>query len=244
MQKTALITGAAKRLGRAMAIALANEGMNIVIHYHSSKKEAKILAEELEKDYHVKTWLVCTDLSKPDKIEQFFRKMLSSVGKIDILINNASIFVKDSLSELTLEQLEENFCIHSFSPLMLGREFAKQPSRGVIVNFLDAALGDFDPKYISYTLSKQALFNQTRMMALDFAPNVRVNAIAPGAILPPVGETQQEMDQRAAALPLRRAGCEKNITDALLFLIKHDYLTGQVLFVDGGRHLLGTNYVV
>ena len=156
-----------------------------------------------------------------------------------MLINNASTFPSDTLDTLTPDTLARNAHLHAVAPLVLSRRLAATGRPGAIVNLLDARVMDYDREHASYHLSKRMLLSLTRMMALEFAPRVRVNAVAPGLILPPAGETHDYLDRLAATNPLECHGAVEDVTEAVLFLLASPFVTGQVLFVDGGRHLRG-----
>lgn len=239
--KTALITGTAKRLGRAMALSLAKEGVNIIAHYNRSEKQCNLLLEELS-SFNVKTWKLRGDLNESNEAERLFSRAGKAAGKIDILINNASIFPENPLIDFDLEDLFTNIRINSFSPFLLGRSFYKQEQKGDIINLLDTMILDYDKKHVPYHLSKQMLFSLTRMMAIEFAPAFRVNAIAPGIILPPEGKDDSYFESIKKSNPLENHGDPKDITRTLRFLLTSPFITGQVIYVDGGRHLKGRMY--
>ena len=234
--KTALVTGAARRLGRACALALAKRGFSIVAHYNSSEREARSLAKDVKK-LGVACFLVQGDLSGPTEAACVFDRAVSLAGPLDVLVNNASIYEESDLATAGLEEITLNLNVHAFSPLVLSRRLAAQDRKSCIVNFLDARIVRATSPQAAYHVSKQLLFLLTRTMATEFAPRVRVNAIAPGAILPPAGKGQAYMRRLAAANPLHRTGSPDDICRALIYLVESDFVTGQVLFVDGGYHL-------
>jgi len=237
----ALVTGGATRLGRATALGLASKGCHVVIHYHRSIDEAQELSLLL-KAQSVDAWLVQADLSVPDQAETMFRRAVEMAGPIDLLVNNASTFPESRLSSVTWEEMEENLRVNAVSPFILSRAFAAQGREGSIVNFLDSRVVDYDAAHVAYHLSKRMLFTFTRMMALEFAPLVRVNAVAPGLVLPPHGEDVSYLDARVKSIPLRKHGDADDVVEAVLFLLASDFITGQVLFVDGGRHMRNCVY--
>lgn len=240
--KIALITGGAKRIGKAIAFALASNGTNIVIHYKSSEKEAENIAKEIE-TFGVKTWIIQADLSIPSEAENLIPNIRKETDDIHILINNASIFDKSKLIDFSTEVLMDNIRINALAPLLLSRSFAEQKTEGNIINFLDTKIIEYDKEHTAYHLSKLMLFSMTKMMALEFAPLVRVNAIAPGLILPPPGQDISYLEKLSVTNPLKRFGSPDDITNAVLFLLSSDFITGQVIFVDGGYHLKGNIYV-
>lgn len=240
--KIALITGGAKRIGKAIAFALASNGTNIVIHYRSSEKEAENIAKELE-DYNVKAWIIQANLSISSEAENLIPNIRKETGDIHILINNASIFDKNKLTNFSTEVLMENIRINALAPLLLARSFAEQGIEGNIINFLDTRIVEYDKEHAAYHLSKLMLFSMTKMMALEFAPLIRVNAIAPGLILPPTGQDISYLEKLSVTNPLKKVGSPDDITNAVLFLLSSDFITGQVIFIDGGYHLKGNIYV-
>ena len=239
--KTALVTGAAKRLGRACALALASQGTNVVIHYNASAEEAETVAETCRSS-GARAWIVQTDLAEPDEVVDLFELITENWGPLDVLINNASVFEPGRIADLALEELARNVRVNAFAPLALARALAAQKRPGAVVNFLDCRIVGGDPDHAAYHLSKRMLFTITRMLALELAPEVRVNAVAPGLILPPTGEDDGYLRRLAHTNPLNRHGSEKDVTDAVLYLLHSDFVTGQVLYVDGGRHMKGRVY--
>jgi NAD(P)-dependent dehydrogenase (short-subunit alcohol dehydrogenase family) len=239
--RTALITGAGKRIGRAVALRLAREGFDIIIHANKSKQEAESAAAAIRK-LHVKSWVLTSDLSDPLQAQNLVARAIKTAGRLDCLVNNASIFEPSRLNDFTLDQLINNIQLNAFAPLLLGRAFAKQKRSGALVNFLDARVVAYDKAHAAYHLSKRMLLTLTRMMALSFAPRIRVNAIAPGPILPPPGKNREYLKRVAAENPLGRTGSTEDIAEAVLFLLKSTFITGQILYVDGGYHMKGRTY--
>lgn len=239
--RTALITGGAKRLGRATALKLAACNVNVVIHYHRSSAEADALvAELLQRD--VRAWAISANLGESAEVETLMNRAVACAGPIDILINNASIFPENRLATCAAEEVYASLNVNALAPLILARRFAAQHRPGVIINFLDARMTDYDADHFAYHVSKRMLHDLTRMMALEFAPSIRVNAVAPGLILPPPGRDESYLKTLAHTNPLNRYGAPEDITSAVLFLVQSEFITGQVLFVDGGRNMMGNIY--
>lgn len=236
--KTALITGAGKRIGRALAVALAEEGAQIVAHDRKALEEETNRTCEEVVDCGARSWKVIADLEKPEEYENLISRALLAAGSLDILINNASLFTPGGLQELSFPDLTKQIQVNAWSPFVLSREFARSVSRGKIVNLLDTRIAGHERTHAAYLLSKKMLATLTRMCALEFAPEVTVNAVAPGAILPPAGKGQEYLEELAKKLPLRRHGGPQDIIDAVVYLLTSDFVTGQILFVDGGKHLL------
>jgi pteridine reductase len=239
--KTVLITGASRRIGRALSYGCAREGINIVLHYHTSRKEAEEVAALVE-ECGVTSFLFQADLSVPEQTEELFRKANKAAGNIDILINNASLFMKDTLTTFTPEVLSTHIAVNACAPLILSRQLAALNRGGKIINLLDARITGYDDQHAAYHLSKRMLADLTRMMAIEFAPHIAVNGVAPGLILPPPGEDQGFLKTMAGTNPLNTHGTPDDITDAVLFLLRSSFITGQIIYVDGGRHLKGCMY--
>lgn len=234
--QVALITGAARRIGRATAIALAREGVNVVVHYNTSEDEARELIDELG-EHGVKSWIIQADLVEREECETLIDRTLVLAGRLDILVNNASIFPVDKLDNIELESVMSNIQVNAWAPFVLSRSFAQQVGSGKIINLLDSRITGYDWSHVGYILSKHVLAVLTRMMALEYAPEITVNAVAPGLILPPPGKNHSYLDQLTTTVPLKRHGEPEDIADTVAFLAKGEFITGEVIYVDGGRHL-------
>jgi NAD(P)-dependent dehydrogenase (short-subunit alcohol dehydrogenase family) len=244
--RTALVTGAAWRLGRAIAEALAREGADILVHYGHSAGEAEQTAAGL-RALGVRSWTLGADLGDPAQAEALWDEARARAGSIDILVNSASSFPEDTLAGFTPAGLETSLRVNALAPVLLARRFAatpaaagqagEKPADRVIVNLLDSrALGRMR-RHFSYQMSKRFLADFTRLLALELAPAVRVNAVAPGMILPPPGLGEEARRRLAATNLLARWGEPADVARAVLFLAGNDFITGQVLFVDGGGAL-------
>ncbi len=245
--RKALVTGGALRIGRGIALALARQGAKLLLHCNRSCLEADKLAKEItaaggEAEILRADLAGLADLADPEQVEQLMTR--SGEAGPDILINNASIFPTDSFADFTPAGLEHSVRVNSLAPALLSRAFARQTGKGDIINLLDCRIGDYDAGHLSYHLSKQMLFSLTRIMALELAPGIRVNAVAPGLVLPPAGEEySDELKARLAeSNPLQRWGTIEEVSRAVLFLLENPFITGQVIYVDGGRHLRGGGY--
>lgn len=239
--KTALITGGAKRLGAAFGKAIAAEGARVVIHCNHSRDEAEKTADAII-DAGGDASIIETDLLDSALADMLVGRVIAQVGPLDILINNASIFTEDSFAEMEPDAIHTNMALHAVAPTLLARRFSEQRRNGVIINMLDTMVMDYDRHHVPYHLSKRMLQTLTRIMAVEFAPDVRVNAIAPGLILPPPGKDMMYLEKRAHSNPLHKHGSASDVVNAALYLIQADFVTGQTLFVDGGRHLRGSMY--
>ena len=251
--KTALVTGGAARIGAACVDALAAAGADVVVHCRSSCGEAEEVAEAARvRGVRAKTaW---GDLASETETREIFLSALELTGGVDILVNSASIFPAQPVGEADFASLEENSRVNAWAPLLLSQLFAAQERYseretapeagrlGNIVNLLDTRITDYDRRHASYSLSKRTLFSITRMLSVEYAPAIKVNAIAPGLILPPRGEDQEYLRRLAATNPMLRYGSLADITSTLLFLITTTFITGQVIFVDGGRRTRGSMY--
>jgi pteridine reductase len=233
---TVLVTGAARRIGRAVSLALGSRGADLVVHYSRSEEAAASLVAELEA-LGVRAHLLQADLATPEEAEALVSRARERAGGIDALVNNASIFEPEALDAAALDHLLRNVKVNAWAPFVLTRALARQSSHGKVVNLLDARLSGLDLAHAGYFLSKHLLAVITRMSAVAFAPRLSVNAVAPGLILPPPGEDEAYLARLARRLPLERHGGPEEVARAVVFLLESDFITGQVIFVDGGQHL-------
>lgn len=232
--RTALVTGASGRIGREIALSLAAEGINIIIHYLHSRKEAETIYRGIRK-HGVGAWLLQADFNNSRNCELFIKKAEKIAGKLDILINSASLFTESTFQKVSRNDLIDNMQINAWAPLIISRAFRRKCSgTGAIVNLLDSRIQGYDRLHVGYILSKHVLEVLTAMMAVEFAPLITVNAVAPGLILPLSGTIRQLKN-----IPLKRYGDPRDIARAVVFLLKSGFITGQVIWVDGGRHVRG-----
>jgi pteridine reductase len=239
--KTALVTGGGVRLGQAMAWALGRAGANVVVHYGRSRQEAEATAREL-RAMGREAAVVQADFrsGKRSVAEALFAEANRAAGPIDILINSAAIFEEDTLESLSDEHVARHIAINMQSPLFLAQAFVGQlpPERaGHLVNIVDWRALRPKPGHLIYTMTKAALVALTRMLALELAPRVQVNAIAPGAILPPAGARDDYAERLARQIPLRRTGSPDELCRTLLYILQSDFLTGEVICLSGGEQL-------
>jgi NAD(P)-dependent dehydrogenase (short-subunit alcohol dehydrogenase family) len=235
--KTALVTGAARRIGRAVSLALAASGSNVVVHHSRSVRDAEALVSEISR-HGVGATALQANLGEPEEAEALVALAEERVGHLDVLVNNASVFEPETLETAALDHLVRSVKVNAWAPFVLTRAFARRSGQGRVVNLLDSRVSGLDLAHVGYILSKHLLAVLTRMTAVAFAPGLTVNAVAPGLILPPPGEDEAYLARLARGLPLKRHGGPEDIARAVLFLLESDFVTGQVLFVDGGRHLL------
>lgn len=235
---TVLITGAGKRLGRAMAIHLSQRGFNIAIHYNSSQKEALEVRDICIKN-GVKSEIFKYDLSRYRGAESLIESVYKRFRDLEILINSASVFIRSHTKETDIETFENNLNINFSSPFFLTKGFTSLVSKGSIINILDTKVSFYHDAYSSYSISKKMLYEFTKLSALEFAPNIRVNGIAPGTILPPNGVDEEYMERLLNKVPLKRKGEVEDILKSVDFLIESTFITGQTIFVDGGENIKG-----
>jgi len=224
-----LVTGGAVRIGKAIVEALQQAGVKVIIHYRTSEEAAKALSP----------FSIQADLENPVDCASLIERATNQFGPIDILINNASAFTKDSLDRATPDRVQREFQINLFAPIELTRTFAAQAEQGAVVNLLDRRIRCNDITCVPYSISKKGVEELTKLSALELAPRIRVNAIAPGPILPPPGSRAESARELAGNIPLDQLPVPEQISEAILFLLRADSTTGQVIYVDGGQHLLG-----
>ena len=230
-KKTALVTGGAKRIGRAIVRGLADRGMDIVIHYNRSDEAAREAVHEVEAKGR-RAIAIQADLGDGESASQLIAAAAKEAGPIDVLVNSASVFNKSGLLDFPFEELMREVEVNAFSPLALSRAFAAQGRSGVIINLLDSRMNSYDTTHTAYHLSKRMLYSMTRMLALELAPNIRVNGVAPGLILPPAGARESYLDEHKTENPLNRFGSVEGVAEAVRYLVAAEFVTGQVVYVD------------
>jgi len=236
----ALITGAGQRIGRRLAEVLAADGHDLALHYRSSREEAEGLALDLADRHGVTCVALGADLAQLAEVEELLPRAHVALGTIDLLINNASLFEDDTLETLDAATWQGHLDVNLRAPILLSRAFARLLPAGVtghIVNLLDRKVANLRPDYFSYTVSKAALLAATQLLAMELAPRIRVNAVAPGLVLPSGGQSEAEFAAEQRRAPLGMNADPTMIADAVRYLHGAAAVTGQVLFVDGGEHL-------
>ena len=236
MAKTALITGGAKRIGKELALALASASYNIALHYGTAAGEAEKTAEEVRRRGVECTTFHC-DLREESELLGLIPRVVKQMPGLEVLINSASIFHKGSIAETGPDLFDTHLAVNLKAPFFLSRDFAKFCRRGQIINLLDTRVARNDFGYAVYTLTKKALLDLTKLSAREFAPSIRVNAVAPGLVLPPEGGSKEAFENMAGKIPLRKTGGPEHVVRAVEFLLKEDFLTGQIIYLDGGEHL-------
>ncbi len=236
--KTALVTGGAKRIGRQIALLLAEEGMNLLLHYRQSEREVRETQKEAEQ-YGVRVDLLKADLARFSEVQNLIRKAFQKSPQIHVLINNASVFFRTPLGRVREKDWNDFFNVNLKAPFFLaeaiGRRMVRQGG-GKIVNLIDWTAFHPHPDFLPYAASKAGLVTVTQGLARALAPHVQVNAVAPGPILPARGSSAKENQKIIARTPLKRFGDPQDIAEAVRFLVKAtDFVTGAVIPVDGGN---------
>lgn len=237
--RSALITGAGKRLGRAFTDALAKRGADVAVHYGHSADAAEETAS-IAREYGVKAVTLQADLAKSDETMQLLDSSVQKLGKVDILINNASIFEPQGITDTSIEVWDRHIAINLTAPFLLSRAFAQHRAGepGDIVNLLDWRALRPGPDHFAYNISKSGLAAMTQSLAQALAPNIRVNGLSLGAILPPPGAEGYD-ETIVEDVPAARWGTVEETVHAMLFLIAGPgFVTGEILQLDGGRHLI------
>lgn len=235
--QVALVTGGAVRIGQAISLALARNGYSVALHYGHSRAQARATANQIQKQGGVCKTFSC-DLASAQAAEKLVPDVLKEFGRLDVLINSASIFEKSTLKDGSLELWDRHFAVNLKAPYILLRAFARNVKEGSIINILDTHIVQNKTAHAAYLLSKKSLAELTKIAAIEFAPAIRVNGVAPGLILPPASYDEAYLDRLAKQVPLQRKGNPEHIVQAILFLLASDYVTGQVIYEDGGEHLV------
>ena len=241
MKKTIFITGAAKRIGKEIALCFSEMGWNIIIHYNSSKNDAQVLADEINGTNPDSAITVQGNLDVKEDVEKVINIVRDAFPTIDLLINNASTFYPTPIEDISEEHWDKLVGSNLKGPLFLikGLKDKLKESKGSIINITDTNLSKGVANYSIYSAAKAGLESITKGLARELAPDIKVNAIAPGAMLEPpdVTWTEEQKSKVISSIPLNRMGSEKDISEAVKFLAKSSYITGQIIKVDGGRSL-------
>jgi pteridine reductase len=234
--RVALVTGGARRVGRAFSIALAEAGCDVVVNFNRSADDAADTVKHIRK-LGRKAIAVQADVSSSRDVQHMLQHVDAELGRLDVLVNNASVFERAPFLDITEDDWDRVLDVNLKGPFLMARHAAPLMRRhgGLIVNIVDLSALQPWPSYAHHTVSKAGLLHLTRVLARALAPDIRVNSIAPGTILPPEDTDSEEGSERRV---LERAGSTDDVTAALLYLLRADFVTGENLVVDGGRMLL------
>lgn len=239
MKGTALVTGAGKRIGRAIALALAAEGYDVAVHYGTSRDAAAEVVAAITGSGR-RAVALAADLGQERESAALIGIATEALGPVTCLVNNASVFERDEALTATRESWDAHLETNLRAPFVLMQEFARllpAARPGAIVNILDERVWNLTPHFVSYTVSKAALWTLTQMMALALAPRIRVNAVGPGPTLPSPRQSAEEFARQSASVPLRRGATPEEIAAAVRFILDAGAMTGQMIALDGGQHL-------
>lgn len=239
--RVALVTGAARRLGRAIALGLARDGWDIAVHYRDSAQEAHSLVEEITALGRRACLLQC-DLAQEAAVRDLLPQAVAQLGRVSCVVNNASLFEYDNAGSFSFTALDAHMHANLAAPVLLAQALYHATPAGeqaVVVNLLDQKLYNLNPDFLSYTLSKAALLSATTMLAQALAPKVRVVGVAPGITMVSGDQTQENFAKAHENTPLGRSSTPEDVADCVCYVARARALTGTTLLVDGGQHLIG-----
>ena len=236
--RVALVTGAGRRVGRAIAIALGAQGMRVAVHYNASADGAEATAAHI-RDAGGEARVLGADLTVVRDCEQLVDAAAVAFGALDVVVNSAAVMMRTPVGEVTAEDWDAMFALNLRAPFFIAQRAAPHLAQvgGAIVNIADLAAFETWPAYVPHGITKAGVVQMTRALARTLAPNVRVNAIAPGAVLLPDDWDEQSGERLVATTPLARLGSPDDVVQAMLYLLAADYVTGETIVVDGGRHV-------
>lgn len=235
-RKAALVTGGAIRVGFHFARTLAEQGYDIAIHYNSSRARAEEAVAELSR-LGVECRAFACDFLAAEDPGVLVDQVAEVFPRLSVLVNCASIYNAAPVADTSAAMLQDEFKVNFFTPFLLSGAFARRVKKGNIINILDNKIAFQQYQYGAYLSAKKALAELTKMTAMEFAPAIRVNGIAPGVILPGSSRTGEYIQWRVEGIPLKRQGAAEELGKALCYLLDNEYATGQILFVDGGESL-------
>ena len=237
--RAALVTGAAKRIGREIAVALAQDGWAVAVHYNGSRRDADAVVREIAATGG-RAAALKADLAREGQVSTLVARAARAVGPLTCLVNNASIFERDEADSATRASWDRHMAVNLRAPFVLTQNFTRQLPRareGNVINLIDERVWSLTPHFVSYTLSKAGLWTLTQTMALALAPRIRVNGIGPGPTLPSPRQSQAQFRRQSAAMPLGRGATPAEVADAVRFILAAPSMTGQMIALDGGQHL-------
>lgn len=238
-RKVVLVTGGARRIGRDISLAFARAGWDVAVHYASSRDAALATADHIAK-FGVQAVTLNRDLAVEAGVETLVPEVVEQLGGLDCIVNNAALFEEDRPESFSYASLDKHWRTNLSAPMVLARALWRhtpEAGQAAVINLLDQKLGNLNPDYLSYTLSKAALQTATTVLAQAFAPRLRVVGIAPGITLPSGSQTQEEFERAHRTTPLGRSSTPEDVARACLFAAESPALTGTTLVVDGGQHL-------
>jgi NAD(P)-dependent dehydrogenase (short-subunit alcohol dehydrogenase family) len=239
LPKTALVTGGAQRIGRALALALAEDGFAVAVHHYRSREAAECLVEHIRGRGGMAVAFTA-DLADESAVKALLPRAEAALGPIGCLVNNAAVFADDTVETATRESWDLHLAVNLRAPFVLIQEMAARlppAAGGVVVNLLDQRVWSLTPYFVSYTLSKAGLWTLTQTMALALAPRIRVNGIGPGPTLPSPRQSTEQFIRQRAMTPLHRGTSPQEIAAAMRFILAAPAMTGQMIALDGGQHL-------
>jgi NAD(P)-dependent dehydrogenase (short-subunit alcohol dehydrogenase family) len=237
--RAALVTGAAQRLGRAIALALARDGFDIAVHFHTSLDAARETAEAIQ-SLGRRATLVRADLRQEAEVATVVARATEALGPIGVLVNNASTFNRDEWHDVSRDSWDGHIEPNLRAPFLLMQDLARglpATADGAIINMIDQRVWSITPHFVSYTVSKAGLWALTQSMALALAPRIRVNAIGPGPALPSPRQSQEQFDRQASSVPLGRGTSPEEVARAVMAILALPAMTGQMIALDGGQHM-------
>lgn len=240
--RTALVTGAGKRIGRAIALDLAAQGWNVAIHYGHSAEGAEEVRAEAEAA-GVRAVTLKADLTREAETETLVDRAVEALGPLGALVNNASVFEYDRWDTADRASWDLHMDANLRAPFVLTQAFARQVAEdaaGAVVNIIDERVWNLTPHFVTYTLSKAGLWTLTQTLALALAPRIRVNGIGPGPTLPSPRQSQEQFDRQCDSMPLRHGTTPEQVAEAVRFILNAPAMTGQMIALDGGQHLAWT----
>jgi pteridine reductase len=236
--RIALVTGAGRRVGRAIAVALGARGMRVVVHYNAAADGAAETAS-LIAERGGRASVEAADLTRVEEAEALVDRVLASHGDLHVLVNSAAVMLRTPVGEVREREWDAMFALNVRAPFFLAQRAAPALRRthGSIVNIADLAAFESWPAYVPHGMTKSAVVQMTRSLAHALAPEIRVNAVAPGVVLLPEGWSESDAERLRATTPLARLGAPEDVAQAVLYLLEAEYVTGEVIRVDGGRHV-------